>query len=151
MSLRNVIWPPLIFVGVVGAAQFASYGQSYVHSDKTLLINEVQYVGPALIWALVAVLCVIFALALLVFHGRVVENTLRFAGLIGFIGLLTLWIYSLALWSFNQLLLKTNASSRHPFDPPSWNSAISLGALLIFGIIYVARRLRTPSGKPQPS
>jgi hypothetical protein len=141
MSLRNVIWPPLIFLAVVGAAQFSSYGQSYLHSNKTLL-NELEYVGPLAIWVVVSVLCTIFALALLIFHGRVAQNTLRFAGLIGFIGLLTLWIYSLALWSLNQLLLKTSASSLHPFDPPAWNTGISLAALLIFGIRFAIGRLR---------
>jgi hypothetical protein len=144
-SLRNVIWPPLIFLAVVGAAQFASYGQSYLHSNKTLL-NELQYVGPLAIWVMVSVLCTIFALALLIFHGRVAENTLRFASLIGFISLLTLWIYSLALWSVNQLLLKTGASNLHPFDPPAWNTGISLAALLIFGIRFAMGRLREERG-----
>ncbi|MGO8948288.1 MAG: hypothetical protein ACLQUY_11640 [Ktedonobacterales bacterium] len=142
LSLRNVLWPPLIFLGVVGVAQFASYAQSYMHSEKTLL-DELRYVGPLAIWIVVAVLCIVFALALLVFHGRVAENSLRFAGLIGFVGLLTLWIYSLALWSLNQLLLRTGASDRHPFDPPAWNSAISFGALLIFGILFIVRRIQT--------
>jgi hypothetical protein len=142
-SLRNVMWPPLIFLGVVGAAQFASYGQTYLHSGKSLL-NELEYVGPLAIWVIVSVLSLIVALALLVFHGRVAENSLKFAGLIGFISLLTLWIYSLALWSLNLLLLKTGASGRHPFDPPAWNSAISLGTLLIFGILRLMRRFGTP-------
>ena len=144
-SLRNVIWPPLIFLGVVGAAQFSGYLQTYLHSGKTLL-NELEYVGPATIWVVVAVLSIIIAMALLVFHGRVAENSLRFAGLIGFINLLTLWIYSLALWTLNLLLLKTGASDLHPFDPPAWNSAISLGALLIFGILRIMHRIGRPSG-----
>jgi hypothetical protein len=146
LSLRNVIWPPLIFLGVVGAAQFASYGQSYIHSDKTPL-NELEYVGPLVLWVIISVLCMVVALALLVFHGRVAENSLRFLGLIGFVGLLTLWIYSLALWSLNQLLLRTGASDRHPFDPPAWNTAISLGALLIFGIFFLIRRVPAERGR----
>jgi hypothetical protein len=140
LSLRNVIWPPLIFLGVAGVAQFASYGQSYIHSNKTL-INELEYVGPLVIWVIASVLCIVVALALLVFHGRVAENSLKFSGLIGFVGLLTLWIYSLALWSLNQLLLHTGATDRHPFDPPAWNTAVSLGALLIFGIFFLVRRM----------
>jgi hypothetical protein len=130
----------LIFLGVAGVAQFASYGQSYIHSNKTLL-NELEYVGPLVIWVIVSVLCIVGALALLVFHGRVAENSLKFSGLIGFVGLLTLWIYSLALWSLNQLLLHTGATDRHPFDPPAWNTAVSLGALLIFGIFFLIRRM----------
>jgi hypothetical protein len=144
-SLRNVIWPPLIFLGVVGAAQFSGYAQTYLHSGKSLL-DELEYVGPAAIWVIVSVFSIIIAMALLVFHGRVAENTLRFAGLIGFITLLTLWIYSLALWTTNLLLLKTGASDRHPFDPPAWNSAISLGALLVFAILRIIHRLGEPSG-----
>ncbi len=141
LSLRNVIWPPLVFLGVVGVAQFAGYAQSYMHSEKNLL-DEVQYVMPLVIWIVVSTLCLVLALALVVFHGRVAQNSLRFTGLIGFIAGLTLWIYSLALWSLNQLLLRTGATGRHPFDPPAWNSALSLAALLIFGILFVSRRLR---------
>jgi hypothetical protein len=110
-------------------------------------LNELEFVGPIAVWVVVSVLCTIFALALLIFHGRVAENTLRFAGLIGFIGLLTLWIYSLALWSLNQLLLKTGASNLHPFDPPAWNTGISLAALLIFGIRFALGRLREEGGR----
>ncbi len=144
LSLRNVIWPPLIFLGVVGLAQFASYAQSYMHSHKTLL-DELDYVGPMVVWIAVSALCIVFAIALLVFHGRIAENSLRFIGLIGFIALLTLWLYSLALWSLNQLLLRTGATDRHPFDPPVWNSAISLSALLVFGILFIIRRLQRES------
>ena len=69
---------------------------------------------------------------------------MRFLGLVGFIVLLTFWIFSLALFGFNKLLLLTNASDRHPFDPPSAPTYLSLAALLIFGALLVIRRARGP-------
>jgi hypothetical protein len=144
LPLRNVIWPPLIFLGVEAVAQAATRIQTYFHSSKQPL-DEVILLTTALPWALITAISIVIALALIVFHGRVATNSFRFLGLVAFIALLTGWIYSLALWSFNQLLLLLSATTRRPFDPPSWNTVISLGALLIFGTLYVARRLRPPA------
>lgn len=141
LPLRNVLWPPLIFLGVSAVAQASARIQIYFHSVKSPA-DEAVLVVTAVPWALVSSVSIVLALALLIFHGRVAENTFRFLGLVAFIALLTGWIYSLALWSFNQLLLLLSVSARHPFDPPAWNTAISLGALVIFGTLYFARRLR---------
>ena len=143
LPLRNVLWPPLIFLGVAAVAQTATRFQTYFHSGKSLM-DELSLLVTAAPWGLIAAVSIVIALTLLIFHGRVADNTFRFLGLVAFIALLTAWIYSLALWSFNQLLLLLSASSRHPFDPPAWNTALSLGALLIFGTLYFARRLRRP-------
>lgn len=144
LPLRNVLWPPLIFLGVAAVAQAASHIQIYFHSGKSLN-DEALLIATAAPWALVAAVSIVIALTLVVFHGRIADNTFRFLGLVAFIALLTAWIYSLALWSFNQLLLLLGASARHPFDPPAWNTALSLGALVVFGTFYFARRLRRPS------
>jgi hypothetical protein len=141
LPLRNVLWPPLIFLGVAAIAQAATNIQVYFHSDKSLG-DEMTLIATAAPWTLVTAVSIVIALALLVFHGRIADNTFRFVGLVAFIALLTGWIYSLALWSFNKLLLLLGAGTRHPFDPPAWNTAISLGALLVFGTLFFARRLR---------
>lgn len=143
LPLRNVLWPPLIFLGVAAVAQAAAHIQTYFHGSKSLN-DEALLIATAAPWALVAAVSIVLALALVVFHGRIADNTFRFLGLVAFIALLTAWIYSLALWSFNQLLLLLGASARHPFDPPAWNTALSLGALVIFGTLYFARRFRRP-------
>ena len=78
----------------------------------------------------------------------VVDNTMRFLGLVGFILLLTFWIFSLALFGFNQLMINLNVSGRTPFSPPSWMTAISLALLIIFGALVFLRRTR-PSARPQ--
>lgn len=145
LPLRNVLWPPLIFVGIAAVAQAAARIQTYFHSSKSPG-DEALLVITALPWALVSSASIVIALALLVFHGRIAENTFRFLGLVAFIALLTAWIYSLALWSFNKLLVLLAATNRHPFDPPSWNTAISLGMLLLFGTLYFGRRLRRQAG-----
>ncbi len=150
LPLRNVLWPPLIFLGVAAVAQAAAHIQLYFHGVKSLADEAVLLVTAAP-WVVVSTVSIVIALALVVFHGRIAENTFRFLGLVAFIALLTAWIYSLALWSFNQLLLLLGASTRHPFDPPAWNTVLSLGALLIFGTLYFARRLRRPPGEPADS
>ncbi len=124
-------------------AQAATHIQTYFHSSK-FLGDEALLIANVAPWALVSAVSVVFALALLVFHGRVANNTFRFLGLVAFIALLTAWIYSLALWSFNKLLLLLGVGGRHPFDPPAWNTVISFGALLVFGSLYFALRLRQP-------
>lgn len=147
LPLRNVLWPPLIFLSVESVAQASSRIQTYFQGSKSLS-DEMVLIATAGPWALVAAISVVIALALVVFHGRIAANTFRFLGLVAFIALLTAWIYSLALWSFNQLLLLLSASNRHPFDPPAWNTAISLGALVIFATLYFARRLRRSPTAP---
>lgn len=144
LPLRNVLWPPLIFLGVAAIAQTATRLQIYFHSGKSFM-DEVSLLVNAAPWSIIAAVSIVIALTLLVFHGRVADNTFRFLGLVAFIALLTAWIYSLALWSFNQLLLLLGASARHPFDPPAWNTVLSLSALLIFGTLYFARRVRRPA------
>ncbi|MGO8949874.1 MAG: hypothetical protein ACLQUY_19905 [Ktedonobacterales bacterium] len=141
LSLRMVGWPCLIFFATYGLAQLSTNIQYYLHDPKNLH-DFLIYVLPALIWGVAALLGMVFSAALLLFRWRVADNTLRFLGLIGFVVLLTFWIFSLALWGFNQLLLQTGASSRHPFDPPSITTLISVAAILAFGILWGARTLR---------
>jgi hypothetical protein len=147
LSLRMVGWPALIFIGTYGLAELSTNIQNYLHSGKHV-VDFLSYVLPAAGWGLATILCLVFSAALLLFRWRVADNTLRFIGLIGFVILLTFWIFSLALWGFNQLLLKTGASQRHPFDPPSFTTYISLAALLIFGILWSLRLLRGPRAQP---
>lgn len=141
LPLRNVLWPPLVFLGVAAVAQAATRIQAYFHSRKSIG-DELMLLATATPWALVAAIGIVIALALLVFHGRIASNSFRFLGLVAFIALLTGWIYSLALWSFNKLLLLLNVSTRQPFDPPAWNTVLSLAVLLVFGSLYLTRRLR---------
>jgi hypothetical protein len=69
-------------------------------------------------------------------------------GLVGFILLLTFWIFSLALWGVHQLLINLNVTGRTPFSPPSWMTGISLALLIIFGAVVLLRRSRATGGKP---
>jgi hypothetical protein len=144
LSLRMIGWPSLIVFGTWGLAELSTYIQSYLHSPKTLA-NALANGLPAAGWGLAAALTTVFAAALMLFRWRVAANTLRFLGLVGFIVLLTFWIFSLALWGFNQLLLQTGASARHPFDPPSWTTAISFAALVLFGLFLGLRGVRKPA------
>lgn len=143
LSLRQVGWPSLIFAATYGIAELSSNIFRYLHSGRTAH-DALTYVLPAAGWGLLAVAGVVLSAALIVFRVRVAENTLRFLGLVGFIVLLTFWIFSLALFGFNKLLLLTNASDKHPFDPPSAPTYLSLAALIIFGTLLFIRRARGP-------
>lgn len=149
--LRAVGWPLLVFIGVFGVATTARAIKIYLHNDK-LLPQTVSYEVQAAIWGVVAALAIVISAALLLYRGRVATNSMRFLGLIGFVMLLTLWIFSLALWSFNQLLVLIMSNNQgadfqpndprwHPFDLGA-GTFISFGALLFFGSILVIRRLR---------
>ncbi len=92
-------------------------------------------------WALVSAVSVVFALALLVFHGRVATNTFRFLGLVALHRIadcLNIFARAVELRGI-KLLLLLGVGGRHPFDPPAWNTVISFGALLVFGSLFFAR------------
>ncbi|MBF6590107.1 MAG: hypothetical protein IVW57_06175 [Ktedonobacterales bacterium] len=146
LSLRNVAWPGLIVVATFGLAELATNVEGYLHSSKHFS-DVAFYILPAAGWGAISVLAIVFSAALTLFQVRVAENTLRFLGLIGLIVLLTFWIFSLALWGFNQLLLLTHALviERHPFDPPGWTTGISLAALVLFGVSRLFRRRGQPA------
>jgi hypothetical protein len=149
LSLRMVGWPTLIVFATYGLAELSTNIQNYLHSGRTLT-DAVLYILPAIGWGALAVGGVVFSAALMLFRWRVADNTFRFLGLIGFILLLTFWIFSLALWGFNLLLLQTHAiADRHPFDPPSTPTAISFVALLAFGVLLLFRRTRAPQAVAQ--
>ncbi len=166
-SLRTVVWPCLIFLGVVAVAASARYIQQYLHlqSDERtcstsqcpdygavqrLISEHVQFVAPvsALLWGIVAVLAIVFSAALLIYRWRVAENSLRLLGLVGLTVLLTFWIFSLALSGFNALFSLTGISQRVPFPQPGVSTIISLVALLIFGTYSLARTMRNRRGAP---
>jgi hypothetical protein len=170
MSLRNVVWPVLIFFGIIAVATAAHYIQLYLHLlsdsktcpsypsaadcaiDRQLLVSGQQYqaVALAVLWGVIAVLAIVFSATLLIFRWRVAENTLRFLGLIGFIVLLTFWLFLLALSGFNGILLLTNISNRVPFPQPEVTTILSVSSLLIFGITLMLRRIRGPRGNQLP-
>ena len=162
-SLRNVVWPLLILVGVIGVAAASRNIQQYLHilSDtKTLsLLNDADraglqqllnqhllYISPvlALLWGVLAAIMIVLSASLLLFRVRVAENALRFLGLIGFTVLLTFWLFSLALSVFNWLFALTNISRRVPFPQPGVTTMISFASLLIAAVVLLVRRARGP-------
>jgi hypothetical protein len=175
MSLRNVVWPALVLLGTISVATTAHYIQRYLHllsdsrtctssancldylgnaaspSVRDLLSGGAQYQaeGLALLWGLIGVFSIVISVTLLVFKQRVAENTLRFLGLIGFIVLLTFWIFSLALSGFNAFFSLTHISNRVPFPQPGATTILSAAALAVFGFALLFRRVRGPrAGAP---
>lgn len=159
-SLRVVGWPLLVFLGVFAAANVSRDIKLYLHTNKyapATLGLELQ----ATIWGAVAVLAIVFAAALMLYRLRVATNSLQFAGLLGFAVLLTIWIFALALFFFEQLLILVASSNTthaalctakgyycqtnlrwHPFDL-GMTTAVSLGAFLIFAALWLYTRRRS--------
>ena len=150
LAFRYIGWPVLLFLATYGVAELSTNTRNYLHSPK-ILLNVAKYILPGAGWGLAAAVGLVLSAALMLFRWRVVENTMRFMGLVGFIVLLTFWIFSLALWGINQLLININVSDRTPFSPPSWMTGISLVLLVVFGTIVLARRSRRPASGAQPA
>jgi hypothetical protein len=168
LSLRNAIWPVLVFVATISVATASREIQYYLHllSDKqtctlpgylpcgyvndTLFTGGQPYVsiGLAVVFGAVAVLAITFAMALFIFRQRVAENTLRFLGLIGEIVLLTFWIFSLVLSGFNYLLWLIDHNVRLPFPQPGASTIASFACFVIWGIYVFFRRRRRASPAP---
>ena len=164
IALRNVVWPALILLATVSVG-YASKGiELYLHlqsdvrtctptrcgkeayaTQQAQLANFGQYTaaGQAFLWGAVAVVALVLALTMLIFSLRVLDNTTRFLGLVGFILLLTFWIFSLALASINQLLLLLGVTFRQPFPFLGASTIASVIAFLIALGIYLAGRSRT--------
>ncbi|GEM_PF-454659 len=169
VSLRNVIWPVLIFLGTIAIGTACINIQRYLHlqSDKITCAQNPPYpdatdcaaaisqlnalvnyqdVVLAAILGLACTLCIVLAAALLILSWRVVENSFRFLGLVGFIVLLTFWIFSLALTAFNSLLILLHATPRQPFPLFGASTLASIIAFLLTAIWLVVRQLRQPAG-----
>ena len=153
-SLRVVGWPLLVFVGVFAAANLSRDIKLYLHTSK-YAPQSFNYELQATIWGVVAALAIMFAAALMLYRLRVAKNSLQFAGLVGFAVLLTVWIFALALFFFEQLLIFVASSNTsqaalctargyycphdlrwHPFDL-GITTVVSLGAFLIFAAIWL--------------
>lgn len=159
-SLRVVGWPLLVFLGVFAAANLSRDLKFYLHTSKYAPVS-LSYELQAVMWGAVAVLAIVFAAALMLYRLRVATNSLKFAGLFGFAVLLTVWMFALALFSFEQLLILVASSNTthealctargyycqadlrwHPFDL-GMTTAISFGAFLIFAALWLYTRRRS--------
>lgn len=94
----------------------------------------------ALAGLVVTLVTAVCAVALLVGSWRVVKNTLRYLRLLLFIGLLTCWIFSLALSGCNGVLNLMSVSPHVPFPQPGLLTGISLGSLVGYGVLLAQRQ-----------
>ncbi len=162
LALRAAAWPALIFIGTAGLAVAAKYIEYYMHANSCRVNSSacdlfsapndfthmLLYGGIAAIGGTAAVLCITSAAALLVYNVHVAQNTLRFASLTGFIILLTLWIFELALSGFNELLSVLGVTQRWPFAQPELLTGISFAALVIYGAQLFISRARSKDSTP---
>ncbi len=137
LSLRNVLWPALVLIGSFSFALCARFIQYYLHHyDPTFycspdlnlahcqLANPYTYLAFAAAFGVAGFACTILSVALLVASGRIVSNTLRFLGRVGFVVLLTFWMFALALFGLNWFLLDTGLVPTALAVPPSQGAAL---------------------------
>jgi len=151
LSLRNILWPLLIVISTVGLAVSAELLEVYLHdtnkADPAAVITVLLAVGLGV----VAAFFTVFAAALFLFSRRVATNSLRFLGLIGFVVLLTFWLFSAGLSAINLFLLWTKVTTLSPFWPPAISTGISFLALVIYGVLAIRRRMRGPEEGDTPT
>jgi hypothetical protein len=121
LSVRIIVWPALILIGSFSFALCARYVQYYLHhydpstncsaglpgscqppNSLTYLVPDLV---PAVAFGAVALICTVTSIALFLPSGRVATNSFRFLGRVGFVVLLTFWMFSLALFGLNWLLV----------------------------------------------
>jgi len=158
LALRAALWPLLVFTGVAAAGvaarelRFALHytnqyttncaSQGCTDSATTQFSRLAQHHVVGIVGVGVLVLAIIFAAGLQVYQIRVAENSLRFAGFIGFVLLLTLWIFGLALWAVNLFVYRLGVQNLWPFPAQSPTNIISLAALLVYAVILFAHNGR---------
>jgi hypothetical protein len=134
LSLRNVVWPGLVFLSAASLAFAARFVMSYLHNDKTLDIT-LNYLFPAAGWLIVAVGAAVLALGIYEVSFDVMWNALRFLSIVGFVVLLTFWLFSLAMWSINEFLLQTFVTDRDPFAQLGVSTFLSAVILLLYAVL----------------
>jgi hypothetical protein len=134
LSLRNVVWPGLVFLSAASLAFAARFVMSYLHNDKTLDIT-LNYLFPALGWLIVAVGAAVIALGIYEVSFEVMWNALRFLSIVGFVILLTFWLFSLAMWSINEFLLQTFVTDRDPFAQLGVSTFLSAIILVLYAVL----------------
>src|SRR5262249_201914 len=97
LALRNIVWPILILMSVLALAISAEVIEEYLHGSPKTELGAILTAAAAGTLGIVGALFTVFAAALFIFRRRVATNSLKFLGLVGFVVLLTFWLFSLAL------------------------------------------------------
>jgi hypothetical protein len=132
LSLRNILWPLLILIGSFSFALAGRFIQYYLHHydptyycDPLLKIancqapNTLTYLGLALAFGATGFITTVASAALLMMSSRVFTNTMELLGRVGYVLLLTFWLFALALFGFNWFLLDVGLVPRSLSVPPA--------------------------------
>ncbi len=145
LSLRNILWPLLILIGSFSFALCGRFTQYYLHHyDPAYVLTGTcsslralpqchptdphRYLELAVAFGLTGFLCTVFSAALLMISGRIVSNSLRLMGRVGFVLLLTFWMFAMALFGFNWFLLDTGIVPASPSLPAPYSNGLCMGA-----------------------
>jgi hypothetical protein len=127
LSLRNIFWPLLVLIASFSLALCARYVQYYLHHyDPTYgcapqymayvqqlnkhavactPVTAVSHLELALAFGVVGLVCAVVSCAMLLTSTRVITNTFRLLRRIGTVGLLSFWMFAMALFGVNWLLV----------------------------------------------
>jgi hypothetical protein len=152
LSLRNVVWPALVFLSAASLAFASRFILLYLHlhNDNTFWVT-LNYLFPAMGWIVVSVGAAVLALGIYEISWEVMSNSLRFLSIVGFIVLLTFWLFSLAMWSINEFLLQTFITDRSPFALLGVSTFLSAFVLALYAVLAFipSWRTRRSRGAPQ--
>jgi hypothetical protein len=142
--------PVWLALGTLGFQTYFAGSARYCTGVMCLQAFSLQHVavlGGALLALVFALVTVALALGLLLFKWRVVENSLRFLGLIGFVALIPFWIFGLLLSAINAATLWLHVSERVPFAQPEVATVISFAtcALSLFFLLWRFRARPLPT------
>lgn len=144
LSLRNILWPLLILIGSFSFALCGRFTQYYLHHyDPAYVLDSTctslralpqchptdphRDLALAIAFGLTGFLCTVFSAALLMISSRIISNSLRLMGRIGFVLLLTFWMFAMALFGFNWLLLDMGIVPVAPSLPAPFSTSLCAG------------------------
>jgi hypothetical protein len=163
LTLRQVVWPVLIFIGVAGAGLAADYTQHYLQTvsnnsachkvqaffDAACNLSQIGSGSPELlitvVSSVVAGLGICVAVAILLTQMRIATNSLHFIWQVIKDFAISFWIFSLGVSAINGfiwLMARAFAPTgvvRGPFPQPSLTTIVSF-------ILFVIVAVRTPRG-----
>jgi hypothetical protein len=140
LSLRNILWPLLILIGSFSFALCGRFIQYYLHHyDPTYYCNpalkiancqapnNLTYLLLALAFGFTGFFTTVASAALLMMSSRIFANTMQLLGRVGYVLLLTFWLFSFALFGFNWFLLDTGLVPASLAVPPAVGASLCQG------------------------
>jgi hypothetical protein len=161
IPLRSVVWPSLLLTATALLAVSALGIQTYLAGSarsctsilcaQAFTLQSAAYLGGAVLALVLAFVAVALSAGLSLVALRVVENSLRFLGLVSFIWLNVFWLVGILLSALNAATLWLRVSERVPFAQPGVGSVISFVVFASTFLVLVWRSRQRPFLTDRPT